>query len=136
MRDSYHSFHINRTPPYTTKKLTLMSDLVVELVLLGATLASILLFFMTAWCLATDLRLAATFPISSGPFSNWLVWLGAATATQSSRRIAHRREILCAMLTAVKGATAIYAGFALFPDLKSIVSNAAVLHQQLNRTRS
>lgn len=113
-----------------------MSDLVAELFLLGATLASILLFFMTAWCLATDLRLAATFPISSGPFSNWLVWLCAAVATQSSRRIAHRRGILRAMVITFKGATAIQPCVAVIRDLKSTVFNIGLLHQHLNGTRS
>jgi len=111
-----------------------MSDLVAELFLLSAALASILSFFMTAWCLATDLRLAATFPISSGPFSNWLVWLCADVATQSSRRIAHRREALLAMATAIRlqSATAVDARVALIRQLKSTVFNATAVHRQLN----
>jgi hypothetical protein len=42
------------------------------------------------WCIAADLNWANSFAISSGIFSHWHVWLGAAVALQLCARALNR----------------------------------------------
>ena len=45
---------------------------------------------LAAWRIAADLNLAGSFAISSGVFSHWQVWLGAAVALQLCARALNR----------------------------------------------
>jgi len=45
----------------------------------GPTVLSLYLF--AVWCLTADLGLTSSFPWPAGPFSNWLVWLVLALAS-------------------------------------------------------
>jgi len=52
----------------------------------AALLASLLGF----WRIASDLKWTSTFAISSGLFSHWQVWLGAAVLLQLCSRVLNR----------------------------------------------
>lgn len=74
---------------------------VVELICLATMLISVSLLAVTAWCLAANLGFLMAFPITAGPFSNWLVWISIAAFSLAARRTAEKhREIL-----ETKGAT-------------------------------
>ena len=45
---------------------------------------------LAIWRIAADLNLASSFAISSGIFSHWQVWLGAAIALQMCARALNR----------------------------------------------
>jgi hypothetical protein len=45
---------------------------------------------LAAWRIAADLKWAGTFAISSGLFSHWQVWMGAAVALQACSYILNR----------------------------------------------
>ncbi|HEX5423607.1 MAG TPA: hypothetical protein VFW94_08665 [Candidatus Acidoferrales bacterium] len=68
---------------------------VVELISVATILISVSLLAVTAWCLAANLGFLMTFPITAGPFSNWLVWISIAAFSLAARRTADKhREIL------------------------------------------
>ena len=53
--------------------------------------AVFLAYSMTAWSLATELGWTATFLFSTGPLSNWLIWLGFALLLNFAANILKRR---------------------------------------------
>jgi uncharacterized membrane protein YbjE (DUF340 family) len=61
--------------------------LVLAVILPPSALAAALL---AAWCIAADLNWTNSFAISSGVFSHWQVWLGAAVALQLCARALNR----------------------------------------------
>ena len=59
---------------------------------LGAimTPAALMALALAVWRVAADLNWAKSFAISSGPFSHWQVWLGAAILLQLASRALNR----------------------------------------------
>jgi hypothetical protein len=52
--------------------------------------AAVLASVVAAWRIAADLKVANTFAFTSGPFSHWQVWLGAAAGLQLCSRMLNR----------------------------------------------
>lgn len=63
--------------------------------LLSALLAPAVLstYAFAAWSLASNLGWTNTFPYSSGPFSNWLIWAGIAILVHVAAHVLHRRTL-------------------------------------------
>src|SRR6185437_4953113 len=132
MRNLSYSSSIHQPQLRMMRGLAEKGVVISELCLLALTLASALLFVMTAWCLAANLGLAIGFPIAAGPLSNWLVWSCITAATEAGRRtFEKRREIVGALAPVVKlhCSSWMHACGALVQELHSALLNATIVHR-------
>lgn len=63
--------------------------------LLSALMAPAVLstYAFATWSLASNLGWTSSFPFSSGPFSNWLIWAGIAVSVHVAAHVLHRRVL-------------------------------------------
>ena len=54
---------------------------------------AVLAFVFAAWRLGNDIGWTGEFPVTSGLFSHWLVWVALGVAVQMSGRLLRRSEV-------------------------------------------
>ena len=94
----------------------------------GPTVLSLYLF--AVWCLTADLGLTSSFPWPAGPFSNWLIWLVLAVASnlavsnlnRTSRLTSAENGGLNQGITLVTGSKQARLDFALWPKVSDGLS--------------
>lgn len=59
-------------------------------VLMGPAVLSVYAF--AAWSLTSEMGLTDSFPFTSGPLSNWIIWAGLAAAIHSAATILRRQR--------------------------------------------